>query len=381
MSVLPLGAGPDPAAERIPLARPTVADPARVAASVEEILRSGVLTNGPTVRRLEERAAAYLGARHVVAVSSCTAGLMLVLRCAELTGDVVLPSFTFAATAHAVAWNGLRPVFADIDPSTLTLDPGSVEASLGARTTAILATHIYGTPCDVEALQTLADANGIRLLFDAAHAFGSEARGVRVGGFGDAEVFSLSPTKVVVAGEGGLISTNDDLLAERLRIARDYGNPGDYDCLFVGLNARLSELHAAVALASLEALDHRLVERGAIARSYRDALRDVPGIVFPAIREGDRSTFKDLTILVDPEGFGIGADGLAASLAARGIETRRYYSPPVHRMRAYAYLNGQVVDLPRTDWAAEGALSLPLWAGMGEREVGRVAAAIQETRR
>ena len=171
------------------------------------------------------------------------------------------------------------------------------------------------------------------------------------------------------------------MLAERLRIARDYGNPGDYDCLFVGLNARLSELHAAVALASLEDLDERLAERAAIAGRYRDALRDVPGIAFPAIREGDRSTYKDLTILVDPQGFGIGADGLAASLAARGIETRRYYSPPVHRMRAYAYLNGQVADLPYTDRAADRALTLPLWAGMGERVVGRVAAAIQGTRR
>ena len=381
MSVYPLGSAPDPGVEPIPLARPAVADPGRVSMEIDRILRSGVLTNGPTVRRLEDTAASYLGVRHVVAVSSCTSGLMLVLRCAELTGDVVLPSFTFAATAHAVSWNGLRPVFADVDPATLTLSPDSVDSSLGARTTAILGTHLYGTPCDVEGLQALADANGIRLLFDAAHAFGSEAGGVRVGGFGDAEVFSLSPTKVVVAGEGGLISTNDDLLAERLRIARDYGNPGDYDCLFVGLNARLSELHAAVALASLEDLDERLAERAAIAGRYRDALRDVPGIAFPAIREGDRSTYKDLTILVDPEGFGIGADGLAASLAARGIETRRYYSPPVHRMRAYAYLNGQVADLPYTDRAADRALTLPLWAGMGERVVGRVAAAIQGTRR
>jgi dTDP-4-amino-4,6-dideoxygalactose transaminase len=381
MSVHPLGSAHDPAVEPIPLVRPRVADPARLSAELDLIIRSGVLTNGPTVRRLEDTAASYLGVRHVVAVSSCTSGLMLVLRCVELTGDVVLPSFTFAATAHAVSWNGLRPVFADVDPATLTLSPASVEASLGARTTAILGTHIYGTPCDVEGLQALVDANGIRLLFDAAHAFGSEVRGVRVGGFGDAEVFSLSPTKVVVAGEGGLISTNDDLLAERLKIARDYGNPGDYDCLFVGLNARLSELHAAVALASLEDLDERLAERRVIAGRYLDALRDVPGISFPAVRDGDRSTFKDLTILVDPEGFGIHADDLAASLASRGIETRRYYSPPVHRMRAYGYLTGQVADLPQTDRAADRALTLPLWAGMGEREVGRVATAIQGTRR
>ena len=339
-----------------------------------------MLTNGPTVRRLEQTTADYLGVRHVVAVSSCTAGLMLALRCCELTGDVVLPSFTFAATAHAASWNGLRLVFADVDPETLTLDPLSVEASLGARTTAILATHIYGTPSDVVGLRKLAEANGIRLLFDAAHAFGSEVQGVRVGGFGDAEVFSLSPTKVVIAGEGGLVTTNDDLLAERLRIARDYGNPGDYDCLFVGLNARLSELHAAVALASLEDLDERLTERAALADRYRGALSEVPGIAFPALRPGDRSTYKDMTVLVAPEDYGLDADRLAEELSARGIETRRYYSPPVHRMRAYATTNGHLPELPVTDRAAAQALSLPLWSGMGNREVDAVALAIRESR-
>ena len=234
----------------LPLARPGVADPTRVAADVEAILRSGVLTDGPYVRRLEEEAATYLGVRHCVAVASCTTGLMLVLRASELSGDVIVPSFTFAATAHAVEWNGLRPSFADIDPGPLTLSPSSVEQAIGVHTSAILATHIFGTPCDVEGLRDVAERNGLRLFFDAAHAFGSTHRGMKVGGFGDAEVFSFSPTKVVVAAEGGLIATNDDLLAERCRIGRNYGNPGDYDCRFVGLNARMSELHAATALAT-----------------------------------------------------------------------------------------------------------------------------------
>ncbi len=364
----------------LPLARPRLADPARVAAEVETILRSGVLTNGPTVRRLEAAAAAYLGVRHVVAVSSCTAGLMLVLRCAELDGDVIVPSFTFAATAHAVAWNGLRPVFADVDPDTLTLSPEAVDRVLGARTAAILATHVYGTPCDVDALRALAGVNGLRLFFDAAHAFGSSSGGVRVGGLGDAEVFSMSPTKVLVAAEGGLVSTDDDLLAERLRIARDYGNPGDYDCLFVGLNARLSELHAAVALASFEDLDERLDERNAIAGRYRERLGGIGGIRFPVVPDGDRSTYKDLTVLIDPDRFGIDADALAAALAAWGIETRRYYHPPVHRMKAYAHLNGHVADLPETERAARQALTLPLWNGMAVEDVDRVGRAIEAAR-
>ena len=360
----------------LPLARPAVADPAAVATAAGTILASGVLTNGPYVRRLERRAAEYLGVRHCVAVASCTAGLMLALRASGLSGDVVLPSFTFSASAHAVAWNGLRPVFADIRPDDLLLDPEAVARSAGVRTSAILATHTYGTPCDVEALGRLARANGIRLFFDAAHAFGSRRGQAMVGGFGDAEVFSLSPTKVLIAGEGGIIATNDDTLAERCRIGRNYGNPGDYDTRFVGLNARMSELHAATALASFEDLEERIGLRNQLAERYRKVLADVPGIDFPAVAEGDRSTYKDFTILIDPEQFGMDAAATAAALAAEGIQTRRYYSPPVHRQRAYRWVGPANGALPETDRAAARVLTLPLWTPMADQQVDGVGAAM-----
>jgi dTDP-4-amino-4,6-dideoxygalactose transaminase len=367
--------------EGLPLARPGVRDPDRVARDVRRILESGRLTNGPFVRELERQTAEYLGVRHCVAVSSCTAGLMLVLRAADLAGDVVLPSFTFAATAHAAAWNGLRPVFADVDPATLTLSPHSVRRVVGVRTIAILATHVYGTPCDVESLLALAREDGIRLFFDAAHAFGSLHGGIPVGGFGDAEVFSLSPTKLVVAGEGGLVTTNDDLLAERCRIGRDYGNPGDYDCRFVGLNARLSEIHAAMALASMEDLEERITCRNRLAAGYVEALSGIPGLGFPTVTDGDRSTFKDFTILVDPEGFGLNADDLSGALEPEGIETKRYYAPPVHRMRAYRAVAETNGGLPVTDRASGQALTLPMWADMTEAHLRGVAEAIDRVRR
>ncbi len=361
--------------ERLPLARPAVAEPARVARDVEQILASGVMTNGPYVRRLEETAAEYLAVRHCVAVSSCTSALMLVLRVMELQGDVVLPSFTFAATAHAVEWNGLQPAFADVEPDTLTLSPSAVEQMVGVRTSAILATHLYGTPCDVEGLSEIARRNGLRLVFDAAHAFGSRRGGRMVGGFGDAEVFSLSPTKVLVAAEGGIIATNDDLLAERCRIGRDYGNPGDYDCRFVGLNARMSELHAATALASFQDLAERISERNRLAAVYRSGLATVPGIDFPIVRQGDRSTFKDLTVLLDEASFGIGAPETAEALVAEGIETRRYYSPPVHAMRAYRG-RGRRDPMPVTERASGRVLTLPLWVGMTDAQVRGVVDAL-----
>jgi dTDP-4-amino-4,6-dideoxygalactose transaminase len=365
--------------EGLPLARPTVPNPERVTSEILQILRSGVLTNGPYVRELERRAAERVGVRNAIAVSSCTAGLMLVLRAADLTGDVVLPSFTFMATAHAVAWNGLHPRFADIDRDTLTLSPGEAMRATGMRTSAILATHTFGTPCDIEMLEESARQSGIRLFFDAAHAFGSSRHGEPVGRFGDAEVFSLTPTKPVIAGEGGIITTNDDDLAERCRLGRDYGKTEDYDVPFIGLNARMSELHAAVALASLDGIDTWVEQRGSLADQYREVLGAIPGLSFPKVRAGDRSTYKDFTVLIDPEIFGLDAASLAQALAAEGLETRRYYAPPVHRTRAYQTVaNG---PLPVTEWAAGRVLTLPLWGGMNDDHIERVAEAIRRIRR
>jgi dTDP-4-amino-4,6-dideoxygalactose transaminase len=360
----------------LPFVKPTVPDPDTVVADFRQILGSGMLTNASYVRELERRAEEYLGVAHCIAVSSCTSGLMLVLKAAEVTGDVVMPSFTFVATAHAAAWNGLRPVFADIDPATLTLSAAQALLTIGVRTSAIVATHTYGTPCDIEGLTKVAKRDGIRLFFDAAHAFGSRYRGTPIGGFGDAEVFSLSPTKVLVAGEGGIIATNDDILAHRCRIGRDYANPGDYNARFVGLNARMSEFHAAVALASLDGLEDRIAARNELAAQYRDVLAGVPGISFPVVPDGDRSTFKDLTIIVEDGAFGCDSTVLARTLADDGIDTRRYYAPPVHEMRPYRRVKQATGFLDATNQAAASVLTLPLWLGMTHETVKRVGESV-----
>jgi dTDP-4-amino-4,6-dideoxygalactose transaminase len=252
---------------------------------------------------------------------------------------------------------------------------------IGVRTSAILATHTFGTPCDVEGLQQIAVSNGIHLFFDAAHAFGSRYRGRPVGGLGDAEVFSLSPTKVLVAGEGGLIATNDDLLAERCRIGRDYANPGDYDSRFVGLNARMSEFHALMALHSLVDLDERIDRRNQLAAQYVELLGTIPGLSFPKVPEGDRTTYKDFTTLVDPEAFGMDAVGLGEALEAEGIATKRYYAPPVHRQRAYRTAAGVPRPLPVTAAAAARVLTLPLWSETSDQDLLTVCTAVDRIQR
>jgi dTDP-4-amino-4,6-dideoxygalactose transaminase len=288
---------------------------------------------------------------------------------------VILPSFTFAATAHAVVWAGLRPVFADIDPRTMTLSPDSVRVRVGGDTAAVVATHVYGTPCDVGALEGLAEDRKLSLIFDAAHALGSRVDGRPVGRFGDAEVFSLTPTKLVVAGEGGIIATDDDDLAEACRLTREYGNPGDYDSRVVGLNARLSEVHAALAVRSLEHLDEAVARRNELAEGYRGLLSQLPGLTFPETRRGDLSTYKDFTILIEPTAFGLDAPALGGSLAAEGIETRRYYAPPVHLHHAYRHRG--TPRLPATEQVAARVLTLPMWTELEPEHVARVCQAIQ----
>lgn len=348
--------------------RPATPPLERVTARLAPSYDRGILTNGPLVRTLEDESAARLGTLHAVAVSSCTAGLMLVIRALVPKGRVVLPSFTFSASAHAVAWNNLAPVFAECDPLSFQLDVKDATARLEGAD-ALLATHVFGAPCPAEQLEQLAAGMGVPVLFDAAHGFGATRAGRAVGSFGSAEVFSLSPTKVVVGGEGGIVTTDDGALADDIRMGRDYGNPGDYDTRFVGLSARMSELHAAMALESLADLDDHLRHRRRLARRYRAGLSAVPGLTPQAVAAGDESTFKDFTISIDPGTYGLTRDQVVAALQAEGIDVRRYFYPPVHRQRAYA-VHG--VDLPVTSATAERVLSLPIYAGLPEDALDRV---------
>ena len=367
---LPAVAGGEPAfSTPLPFVRPTVPDLERVVARFAPSYERGMLTNGPLVREFEARAAERLQVPHAVAVSSCTAGLMLVLRILEPRGPVVLPSFTFSASAHAVAWNGLEPRFVECDPASFQVDPNSVTQRLDGAG-AVLATHVFGAPCDVETLERITADAGIPLVFDAAHGFGALRDGRAVGGFGAAEVFSLSPTKVVVAGEGGVVATRDAALAESLRIGRDYGNPGDYDTRFVGLNARMSELHAAIALESLADLDARFVERRRIVDRYRNGLAELPGISAQHVDARDRSTYKDFTVAIDEAAFGLSRDMVVKALRADGIDTRNYFSPPIHRQQSYRDV--APFDLPVTDSVSSRVVSLPIYASLSDEQVDTV---------
>jgi dTDP-4-amino-4,6-dideoxygalactose transaminase len=260
----------------------------------------------------------------------------------------------------ALVWAGLRPVFADVDFGTTNLDPVAAEAAITPRTTAIVAVHNFGNPADITALQAVADRNGLKLVFDAAHAFGSLYGEVPVGPQGDANVYSLSPTKLLMAGEGGIVATNDDELAASIRMGREYGNSGRYDSAFAGINARMPELSALMGLHSLQRLEAAAQRRNETAALFREELGNLPGIGFQEVRPGDRCSYKDFSITVDAGRFGVNRDDLAAALEAATIDTRAYYDPPVHRQTAYRQYDTRY-HLPNTERLAARSLSLPIW--------------------
>ncbi len=359
---------------KVPLAAPTLPPTEDLPEQIRALLEQSPLTNASAVAEFEQRAAAYLGALDAVAVSSCTSGLMLVERLLGLSGEVILPSFTFFATGHGLLWNGLEPVFVDCDPETFNIDPERIEAAITPRTSAILAVHIFGCPVPVRHLKDIAARHGLRLIFDGAHAFGSQLDGTNVVEWGDATVFSLTPTKPLVAGEGGLIVTHDPDLAQRLRQARNYGKGQTYDCEILGLNARMTEIQAVLGTAGLAYVEWGIKRRNEVAEVYQRKFHDVDGLTPQRIGPAVRSSRKDFAVLIDEQRFGVSRVQLEDALARDRVETRRYFDPPLHRQKLYrTFYRPESNPLPLTDRISSRVLCLPIYAGLANDTVEAIA--------
>lgn len=362
MSDRPAALGGTPVFDQpVPIVRPTLPSFETLEPDLREALRSGMVTKGRYLAELEHKLEERLEVKNVVGLSSCTSGLMLGYRCMGLAGSVIVPSFTFMATVSAMVWTGLRPLYVDVEYATTNIDPEAIEPALRSDTCAIVAVHNFGVPADISALETIANRHGLKLIFDAAHGMGSLYQGKPLGSQGSAQMFSMSPTKLLIAGEGGILATDDDELAGQVRLGREYGNDGSYDSAFAGMNARMPEFSAIMALKSLDLLEKSVEERNAIAAGYKENLGRLPGVEFQHVRAGDRSSYKDFSITVVEEEFGLTRDQLAVALAAEGISTRKYYDPPVHQHTAYSqFYEGQ--PLPNTLLLAARSLSLPAWS-------------------
>ncbi|MFA5160823.1 MAG: DegT/DnrJ/EryC1/StrS family aminotransferase [Elusimicrobiales bacterium] len=359
--------------------RPNVGDRVSFLKRVGEIFDNRWFSNdGPMLKEFEGKVAAELGVKHCVAVCNATVALEIAMRAAGLKGEALVPAFTFIATAHALQWQEITPVFCDIDPATHNIDPARLEKMITPRTTGIVGVHCWGRPCDIDALTAIARKHKLTLLFDAAHAFGCSYKGKMIGNFGLAEVFSFHATKFFNTFEGGAITTNDDAFADKIRLMRNFGFSGYDNVIYIGTNGKMTEICAAMGLSSLENL-HRILEinrRNYLC--YKKHLAGIKGVKFIDYDLSGKCNCQYMAAEVDEAAAGISRDALLKILQAENVLARKYFFPGCHRMEPYRSLFPHAgLLLPDTEELARRILILPTGETIGEPEIAAICGVIR----
>ncbi len=335
--------------------------------------RRWLSNNGPLVQEFEKEIAGYLGVRNAVCVCNATVGMEVAIRAANISGEVIVPAYTFVATAHAVQWQGFTPIFADVDGTTHNLDPANVERHITPRTTGILATHVWGRPAPIAELESIARRHKLRLIFDAAHAFGCSYRGRMIGGFGDAEVFSFHATKFLNSFEGGAICTNDDALAKKIRLMINFGFAGFDNVVELGTNAKMTESSAAMGLTSLEGIAGIVAANRANYTAYRQQFSGIRGLAVMPYDESEHCNYQYVVCEVDPELSVLNRDELVRVLHLDNVLARKYFWPGVHRMEPYRTLYPEShLHLSETERMAARVMVLPTGTAVSTDDIARI---------
>ena len=369
--------GADPAFEQpLHVGRPNIGSREAFLKYVGEIFdRRWLSNNGPLVQQFEQRVADYHGVKHCVAMCNGTVALEIAIRALGLEGEVIVPSYTFIATAHALHWQAITPVFADIDSATHNLDPEAVRRMITPRTTGIIGVHLWGRPAPVEALQAVADDHGLKLMFDAAHAFGCSSGGRMVGNFGTCEVLSFHATKFFNTFEGGAVLTNDDELAETMRLMRNFGFSGMDNVIHPGTNGKMIEIAAAMGLVNLDAIASMVDTNHQNYQAYCEELSGLPGISLLTFDQSERNNYQYVVIEVGPE-CSATRDQIVKALHAENILARRYFWPGCHNMKPYRELYPHAgLMLPNTQMVADRVVVLPTGTNM-DTEMIRIVVAV-----
>jgi len=353
----------------IPIAKPQIGEEEKKA--VMEVLNSGIIASGPKVKELEKRFAEYIGTKHAIATSNGTTALHAALYCAGIQqGDEVITTpFTFIATANAILFCGAKPVFADIDPKTFNIDPASVRRKITKKTKAILPVHLYGQSAQIDEIMKIAQEHNLAVIEDCAQAHGATCNGKKVGGFGDAGCFSFYPTKNMTASEGGMITTNDDALAEKIRIFINQGMKERYVHVMIGHNFRMTDIGAAIAIEQLKKLDGFNAKRQANAKRI-DELLAGSGVVTPYVAPECNHVYHQYTIQTEKR------EALMAHLHEKGVGYGIYYPKALHQYEHLAKYGNK--RLKNAEKAALVSLSLPVHPALTEADVEAVAAAVKE---
>lgn len=346
--------------------RPNIGDRERLMARINDLLDRRWLSNaGVYVQELEKRLADLLGVKHCIAMCNGTVALEITVRALEMRGEVIVPSLTFIATAHALQWQQIKPVFCDVDPVTCTIDPAKLEALITPQTTGIIGVHLWGQPCDVENLQEIADRRGLQLMFDAAHALGVARSGRMIGGFGEAEVFSFHATKFINTFEGGAVATNNDELAEKIRLMKNFGFSGYDNVVYTGTNGKMPEVSAAMGLTSLESMDEFVAINRRNYQAYREGVEGIPGLRLLSYPENEQNNYQYIVLFLDADIAGISRDTVIDILHRENVIARRYFYPGCHRMEPYRSTQPQAFEvLPETEKLVEQTIVLPTGTGI-----------------
>ena len=365
--------------EPLHVGRPNIGNRERFLQRINEMLDRRWLSNdGPLVREFESAVAGYIGARHCIALCNATVGLEIAIRATGLKGEVIVPAYTFVATAHALTWLGIRPVFADIDPGSHNVDPVSVERLITPQTTGIIGVHVWGRPCDTKALEDIGRSHDLTVMYDAAHAFGSSCGGTMVGNFGECEVFSFHATKFLNSFEGGAIVTNNDALAEKIRLMRNFGFKGFDNVVTMGTNGKMSEPSAAMGLTSLESVGELIAINERNHAAYRDHLAGIPGIHLLERGDGERHNYQYVVIEVDGLKYGKSRDELVDKLHAENVIARKYFWPGCHRMHPYVMDHPEAQrNLPATELVAPRVVVLPTGETIDPQMISRICKIIR----
>ena len=341
---------------------------------VNQIFERQWFTNGGiVVQEFESMLCAYLQVKHCIPVCNATVGLQLVCQALELTGEVIVPAFTFVATPHAIQWEGLTPVFADIDLDTHTVCPNSVMSLITERTSAIVGVHVWGNPCDSTRLEKIATAHELELFYDAAHAFACGQAGKMVGNFGRCEVFSFHATKFFNTFEGGAIATNDDELAAKIRLMKNFGFAGMDQVVHLGTNAKMTEICAAMGISMFACLEEILAHNRSNYLLYRNLLDDIPGIRLYSFDHLERTNWQYIVLEIDERVFGKSRDDVFDRLHQNRIRARRYFYPGCHQMEPYKTMLGdRKLVLPNTEQLCQRVLCLPTGSSIGPSEIAEI---------
>ena len=375
---LAINGSPPAFSEPLHVGRPNIGDREAFLARVNRILDNQWLTNnGPMVQEFEQRIATHLGVKHCIAMCNGTIALEIAIRALGLEGEVIVPSWTFVATAHALYWQGITPVFADIDPATHNLDPDAVRRMITPRTTGIIGVHLWGRAAPIDELQTIADEHGLKLMFDAAHAFGSTYRGQSIGRFGACEVFSFHATKAFNTMEGGAVTTDDDDLAEALRLMRNFGFKGYDNVIHPGTNGKMIEVCAAMGLANLESIDNVFAANYRNLAAYKADLQDLPGIRVLDYDPDERNSHHYVVLEIN-ERSNATRDQVIAALHAENVLARKYFWPGCHDMKPYRDLFPHAgLMLSGTRQVADRVIVLPTGTAIGVSDIASISSIIR----